>query len=88
MKGNPQSKLALILASASIVLVAVMAILSHALRRAEWFAPDMVGLPALGCAIAGGTLGWMNLRFAAGKVAAAIGTAMLLYVFLVYFSKS
>ncbi|MGI9242404.1 MAG: hypothetical protein ACR2RV_16520 [Verrucomicrobiales bacterium] len=76
------------LVTASIAIVLAVEMGAEFLQKVDWFEPRMVALPVLACAIIGTILGWLNLRSSAGKLAAMIGSAMLLYVFLIYSAKS
>ena len=60
---------------------------SEILQKGGWFEPRMVAMPVLACAISGTILGSLNLGSSAGKLAAMIGSAILLYVFLMYSAK-
>lgn len=88
MKSDTQSQQALFLVSTSILLVLFLLGFSDALQRVEWFEPRMVGMPALACAVLGTLLGWLNFGSTAGKLAAVIGSSMLLYVLVVFIAKS
>ena len=88
VKSDTQSQQALFLVSTSILLVLFLLGFSDALQRVDWFEPRMVGMPALACAVLGTVLGWLNLGSTPGKLAAVIGSSMLLYVLVVFIAKS
>ena len=88
MKRNTQSTIAILLVSVSIVSVVLVEAFSEKLRTVEWFDVEVFIIPVIVCFAVGTILGWMNFRSLPGKLAALLGTGALIWIFLVFFSKS